>query len=74
MIRRDMLLFSSALPLANMLQAQAPAAPPKTHLKVGDDAPDFTVPTTMGKPFKLSDYKGKSGVVVAFYPAAFTGG
>ncbi len=74
MIRRDMLLFSSALPLANMLQAQAPAAPPKTHLKVGDDAPDFTVPTTMGKPFQLSSFKGKNGVVVAFYPAAFTGG
>jgi hypothetical protein len=76
MIRRDMLLYSSALPLATMLQAQAPA-PPKTHLKVGDDAPDFTVPTTMPKPndrFTLSSYKGKNGVVVAFYPAAFTGG
>ena len=56
-----------------MLQGQA-TAPPKTHLKVGDEAPDFSVPTTMGKPFKLSDYKGKNGVVVAFFPAAFTGG
>ena len=46
----------------------------KTHLKVGDMAPDFSVPTTAGKPFKLSDYKGKNGVVVAFFPAAFTGG
>lgn len=77
MIRRDMLLLSSALPLAPMLQAQAPAAPPKTHLKVGDEAPDFTVPTTLEKPknlFTLSSFKGKNGVVVAFYPAAFTGG
>lgn len=75
MQRRELVLFSSALPLASMLQAQAPAAPPKTHLKVGDDAPDFTVRTTMdSKPFQLSSFKGKNGVVVAFYPAAFTGG
>jgi hypothetical protein len=68
-----MLLSAPALAFAQRLLAQAPP-PPKTHLKVGDDAPDFTVPTTMGKPFKLSDYKGKNGVVVAFFPAAFTGG
>ncbi len=73
MHRRAMFLTAAALPLTQSLLAQAPA-PPKTHLKVGDDAPDFSVPTTMGKPFKLSDFKGKNGVVVAFFPAAFTGG
>jgi len=60
--------------LAGALMAQPPAAPPKTHLKVGDAAPDFTINTTAGKPFKLSDYKGKKAVVLAFFPAAFTGG
>jgi len=55
------------------LMAQAPA-PPKTHLKVGDMAPDFTMPSTLGKPVKLSDFRGKKNVVLAFYPAAFTGG
>jgi peroxiredoxin len=48
--------------------------PPKTHLKVGDAAPDFTLRSTSGQPFKLSDYKGKNSVVVAFYPMAFSGG
>jgi peroxiredoxin len=48
--------------------------PPKTHLKVGDAAPDFTMPSTAGKPVKLSDFPGKKNVVLAFYPAAFTGG
>jgi peroxiredoxin len=46
----------------------------KTHLKVGDEAPDFTLPSTQGKPVKLSDYRGKKSVVLAFFPAAFTGG
>ena len=60
--------------------AQQPAAqpaqptPPKTHLKVGQPAPDFTLPDTAGKPFKLSDFKGKKNVVLAFYVLAFTGG
>lgn len=49
--------------------------PPKTPLKVGDTAPDFTLPSTpAGKPVKLSDFRGKKAVVLAFFPAAFTGG
>jgi cytochrome oxidase Cu insertion factor (SCO1/SenC/PrrC family) len=58
--------------LASSLLAQ-PAQPPKTHLKVGDLAPDFTLPSSLGKPISLKDYRGKT-VVVAFFPAAFTGG
>ncbi len=53
--------------------AQQPA-PPKTHLKVGDPAPDFTLPGTDGKTYKLSDFRGKKNVVLAFYVLAFTGG
>jgi len=61
--------------LSGLLLAQAPApAPPKTHLKVGDMAPDFKLPSTLGKPVTLSEYRGKQMVVVAFFPAAFTGG
>ncbi len=48
--------------------------PPKTQLKVGDEAPDFTLPSTTGKDVKLSDFRGKKNVVLAFFPAAFTGG
>ncbi len=44
------------------------------ELKVGDKAPDFTLPATNGKDVKLSDYLGKKNVVLAFYVLAFTGG
>ena len=54
--------------------AQQQPAPPKTHLKVGDPAPDFTLRATDGKTYKLSDFKGKKNVVLAIYVLAFTGG
>lgn len=57
---------------AGVLAAQA--TPPKTHLKVGDTAPDFTLSSSTGKPISLADYRGKKSVVLAFFPAAFTGG
>jgi peroxiredoxin len=66
-------LFVSAALFCATLAAQ-PVTPPKTHLKAGDMAPDFTLPSTAGKPIKLSDFRGKNTVVVAFFPAAFTGG
>ena len=49
-------------------------APPSSTLKVGDKAPDFTLPSTDGGDVHLADYLGKSTVVLAFFPAAFTGG
>jgi peroxiredoxin Q/BCP len=43
-------------------------------LKVGDAAPDFSLPGSDGKTYKLSDFKGKKAVVLAWFPKAFTGG
>ena len=53
------------------LLAQAPSS---TTLKVGDKVPDFTLPSTDGGTVHLADFIGKSTVVLAFFPAAFTGG
>jgi thioredoxin-dependent peroxiredoxin len=62
-------LFACGL-LASSTAAQAPAA----ELKVGDAAPDFTLPATDGKTYSLSkDLKGR-WVVLAWFPKAFTAG
>ena len=56
-------------------QSNKPEPPPK--LKVGDVAPDFKLQYFDGsdeKDVTLSQYRGKSNVVLAFYIFAFTGG
>ena len=64
----------AALAGSVMAQAPAPAAAPSVELKVGDMAPDFTLPATDGKTYKLSSFKGKQAVVLAWFPKAFTAG
>ena len=75
---------SLALLLAGLLLAMT-AAPTSAQTKkedssmpkVGDIAPDFTLKHFDGtdlKDVKLSDYRGKKNVVLAFYIFAFTGG
>ncbi|MDA0205737.1 MAG: redoxin domain-containing protein [Acidobacteria bacterium] len=63
----------SALFVALALAVGVPAIA-ETHLKVGDKAPNFTLPSTHGDAVELSGFLGKENVVLAFYPAAFTGG
>lgn len=53
---------------------QNAVTPPHTNLKVGDMAPDFTLPATTGDKVTLSSFRGKTPVVLAFFPAAFSGG
>lgn len=43
-------------------------------LKPGDEAPDFELPGSDGKTYRLSDFRGKKAVVIAWFPKAFTGG
>jgi cytochrome oxidase Cu insertion factor (SCO1/SenC/PrrC family) len=54
--------------------ASQPPAAPVTHLKAGDPAPDFALTDTEGQTVRLSDFRGKRNVVLAFYVLAFTGG
>jgi peroxiredoxin Q/BCP len=45
-----------------------------SSLKVGDKAPDFTLPDTDGKPVTLSQLLQQGPVILAFYIKAFTPG
>ena len=42
------------------------------NVKVGDVAPDFTLPSVSGEEITLSQYRGKKHVVISFVPAAWT--
>ena len=59
---------TALLALASTLAAQT------GPLKVGDKAPDFTLPDQNGNKISLTQYLGKKNVVLAFYVLAFTGG
>jgi peroxiredoxin len=41
-------------------------------VKVGDRAPDFTLPSVSGEKVSLSQFRGKRNVVLSFVPAAWT--
>ena len=66
------LLLASAVCVTLTAAAAARQQAP-VELKVGDPAPEFSMPGTDGKTHKLSDYKGRT-VVLAWFPKAFTGG
>jgi thioredoxin-dependent peroxiredoxin len=63
----------AATAMAAVLQAQAGGGP-AVELKVGDQAPDFTLQASDGKTYKLADFKGKQAVVLAWFPKALTSG
>lgn len=69
MLRRAFLLTAAVL--VCLIARPALAA---DELKVGAAAPDFELVGSDGKTYKLSSFKDKQAVVVAWYPRAFTGG
>jgi len=73
-MKKLILGFTAFIAFAVSAFGQAAPAPPPMTLKVGDMAPDFTLPSTAGGTVKLSDFRGKNNVVLAFFVLAFTGG
>ncbi len=49
--------------LASLLMVPGVALP----LEVGEKAPDFTLPSTMGEPISLSQFRGQKHVLLEFY-------
>lgn len=69
-----LILFSLLMSVCAVVAFAQPPQAPQTKLKVGDLAPDFSLSDTTGNKVKLSDFRGKKNVVLAFYVLAFTGG
>jgi peroxiredoxin Q/BCP len=46
----------------------------KVQVRVGDKAPDFTLPNQTGQMVSLKDFLGKKSVVLFFYPKDFSRG
>jgi peroxiredoxin Q/BCP len=59
--------------IVSLAAAAAGLQTPPAELKDGDMAPDFSLPGSDGKTHTLAQYKGRA-VVLAWFPAAFTGG
>jgi thioredoxin-dependent peroxiredoxin len=73
-MRKALGLLPLAFAAIGMLAGPAAAQTPAVELKVGDQAPDFTLQATDGKTYSLSkDLKGR-WVALAWFPKAFTAG
>lgn len=55
------------LTMVTLVQAQ-------DGLNAGDPAPDFSLQGSDGETYSLSQFRGKKGVIIAWFPKAFTGG
>ncbi len=67
LVRRIKSLFLFGMLLAGVLSITRVA----TAVEVGDKAPDFTLPSTMGEDISLSQFQGKKHVLIEFYGADF---
>ncbi len=61
-----------ALGALALFLVQAPRS--QAALKVGDPAPDFTLPGHDRRPVRLADFRGHNSVILAFYVKASTPG
>jgi len=64
----------SLRPLALLGVLLASGAVRAADLAPGAKAPDFSLPGSDGREHRLADYAGKQGVVLAWFPKAFTPG
>ena len=62
----------NVLLLGVLLAGMLGGAPVATALEVGEQAPDFTLLGTTGEKISLSQFRGKTAVLIEFYGAEFS--
>jgi hypothetical protein len=67
-------LATVAATLAGAVNVVTRRIEPSRELRPGDIAPDFTLPGSDGRTYRLRDLIGTRAVVIAWFPKAFTGG
>ncbi|UCD80219.1 MAG: redoxin domain-containing protein [Desulfobacterales bacterium] len=60
--------------LALLVSCASTAQSPEPSLKVGENAPDFSLIDVSGKPVRLSDFKEKKNIILIFYTDFREGG
>jgi thioredoxin-dependent peroxiredoxin len=65
---------SAAATIAGLARIATRRSPPRVALNVGDFAPDFSLTASDGVVYRLSSFRGRQAVVLAWFPKAFTGG
>lgn len=46
----------------------------RAELQIGDPAPDFVLAGSDGNEYRMTDFRGKQAIVLAWFPRAFTSG
>jgi len=71
---RQLLATASAVAVGIVRTLVNRRAPLSVDLAPGAAAPDFVLTGSDGRTYRLSDFRGESAVVIAWFPKAFTGG
>jgi hypothetical protein len=71
-MKRRMQSTSNLLLLGMLLAGVLVGAGMATALEVGEEAPDFTLPSTLGEEISLRQFRGKHLVLIEFYGADFS--
>jgi peroxiredoxin Q/BCP len=73
-LRLRSLVTTAAATAVGLVNVITRRVEPSVELQPGDAAPDFILPGSDGRTYRLREFAGRRAVVIAWFPKAFTGG
>jgi len=73
-LRLRSLVTTAAAAAVGLVNVITRRVEPSVELQPGDAAPDFILPGSDGRTYRLSEFAGRRAAVIAWFPKAFTGG